>query len=181
MRLPLAPEDIAAVADEVLDGGGAWVAGFGGHWFHGTSRAAGGGAATESGERVALDLLGPGVPGKVRALAWAKDGSKLADGVQDLPLALVVPSVRLEFPVNDSPALLEDGQKDLGLGLASVRLLEADGGCVVETPLARVDCPGMDGAAVAASAKRPSALPEGLALNGNYALGAILLPGGARL
>ena len=176
MRLPLAPEDIAAIADEVLDGGGAWVAGFGDRWFHGTRRS-GGGALTEAGETVTLEITGPDVPGKVRALAWAREGERLADGVRDLALVLVVPSVRLNFPVHEAPATLEDGRRDLGLGLASVRLVEDGDGIVVETPLARVKGPGISASIAGSGKKRPAAGPAGLDLNGNYALGAILIPG----
>ena len=176
MRLPLAPEDIAAIADEVLDGGGAWVAGFGNHWFHGTRRS-GGGALTEAGELVTLDLVGPDVPGKVRALAWAREGERLADGVRDLALVLVVPSVRLDFPVHCEPAALEDGRRDLGLGLASVRLVDDGGGHLVETPLARVRGPGVSAALAGSGKGRLAAAPASLVLNENYALGAILLPG----
>ena len=181
MRLPLAPEDIAVIADEMLDSGGAWAAGFGGHWFHGIRKEGGEGmrnaAATENGETVVLNIAGPGAPGKVRALAWARNGRKLAEGVGDLPIVLVVPTARLDFPVHASPSRLGDGRKDLGLGLPSVRLVEEAGGRVLETMLARVE--GLkDGYG---DSSPDSATPPGLDLNENYVLGAILLPKGARI
>ena len=180
MRLPLDAGDIAGIADEILDGGGAWAAGFGDRWFHGVRRADVGGsmsATTDAGERVSLNIAGPEAPGKIRALAWARDGRKLADGVGDLPIVLVVPTARLDFPVHRAPATLEDGRRDLGLGLASVRLVETADGRVLETKIARVE--GLeigDGAG-----NTGTATPPGLDLNENYALGAILLPGDSRI
>ena len=181
MRLPLAPEDIMGIADEVLGNGGAWVAGYGDHWYSATRRVAGAGhaARTESGERITLNLAGPDVPGKVRALAWAGDGKKLSDGLQALPLVLVVPVARLAFPVNGEPTWLDDGRMDLGLGLASVRLLEDGKDVTIETPIAKIEGVKIDRRITPAAAEgNSSTTPEGLVLNESYAFGAMLVPGG---
>ena len=170
MRLPLTTEDIGQIAGEILDEGGSWLAGFGQHWFRADTRVDDTAATSTSGDDITIRL---DLAGKVRALAWARDGQKLADGVQSLPLVLVIPAVRLTFPVHDAPAMLDDGQRDLGLGLASVRLLEEGGHCAIETPLARIEGAGVTADLAQSGA---AATPDGLELNKNYAFGVILMP-----
>ena len=109
----------------------------------------------------------------MRAVVWARDGACLDDGLDGLPILLVTPVARLNFPVHDTPARLEDGRMDQGLGLASVRLIEDAGRAVIETPLARVE-----GMARPAAPQNPAAVPAGLNLGKSYALGAMLLPAG---
>lgn len=177
MRLPLDADDITELAVETLAQGGVWMAGFSGCWVYADHFETGLTASNGEGQRISLDFSG-----KVRAVAWAKDQSRLADGVAGLPILLVTPVARLDFPVHHTPTTLEDGRLDRGLGLASVRLVDegdggkGHGGAVIETPLARVE--GLNAAPVPQS---PAAVPEGLNLGKSYALGAILLPKGAFL
>ena len=60
-------------------------------------------------------------------MVWARDGACLDDGLDGLPILLVTPGTAY-FPVHDTPARLEDGRMDQGLGLASVRLLKMQAG-----------------------------------------------------
>ena len=167
MRLPLDADDITELAAEVLAEGGSWIAGYDSCWVTATHHEGGLIASNADGARISLDFSG-----KVRAVAWAREGVKLADGVAGLPILLVTPVVRLSFPVCEAPTLLEDGRRDLGLGLASVRLVEEqDGRKVIETALARIE--GMNDAA---QPNTPKPVPDGLDLGKAYALGAILMP-----
>lgn len=168
MRLPLDADDITALAADTLARGGRWAAGFAGCWHYADRHEGGLVASNTDGATITLDFSG-----KVRAVVWARDGACLDDGLDGLPILLVTPVARLNFPVHDTPARLEDGRMDQGLGLASVRLIEDAGRAVIETPLARVE-----GMARPAAPQNPAAVPAGLNLGKSYALGAMLLPAG---
>ncbi len=170
MRLPIDTDGIKTLAEETLAHGGSWTAGFNGCWVNADRHEGGLTASNADGARISLDFSG-----KVRAVIWARHPSHIADGIAGLPILLVTPVARLDFPVHDSPARIEDGRLDQGLGLASVRLVtETDGRAVIETPLARIE-----GLGEVARTQKADAVPEGLDLGKSYALGAILLPKGA--
>jgi len=169
MRLPLDNEDINTLAGECLSAGGSWVMGVDGFWLSADTPAAEGEAQSRCGAtRIRLDLSG-----KIRALAWARGERQLAQGVENLPIVLVTPRARVDLPVHDAETRLEDGRIDLGLGLASARVLKTAEGIEVETGFARAVTMITPAAGFGARA-----LPEGLAINDSYALGAILLPPG---
>ncbi|XDZ65245.1 DUF1289 domain-containing protein [Alphaproteobacteria bacterium LSUCC0684] len=169
MRLPLDSEDIAALALEMLADGGAWVMGVAGFWLAADTPSGAAQAVSRCGStRISLDLSG-----KIRALAWARGDRKLADGVGGLPIVLVTPRGRVDLPSCHEETGLEDGRVDLGLGLASARVLKNRDKLEVETGFAHgITSLKPDGAF------GWSAVPEGLRLNESYALGAILLPRG---
>jgi predicted Fe-S protein YdhL (DUF1289 family) len=173
MRLPLDANNISALAEETLVDGGCWVAGFSGCWIQVDCQEGDDLVASNSdGAQISLDFTG-----KVRAVAWARDSSRLADGVANQPILLVTPVARLDFPVHNTSMRLADGRLDQGLGLPSVRLVtEIDGRSVIETPLARVE-----GMGDVIKPQKTTATPEGLDLGKSYALGAILLPKGVKL
>jgi len=169
MRLPLDNEDIRALALEILSTGGTWVMGVEGFWLAADRLCEGLEAVSScNSTRISLDLSG-----KIRALAWARGGRKLADGVDGLPIVLVTPRGRVCLPVCHEETALEDGRLDLGLGLASARVLKNTDKIEVETGFARAVTTSMPAAGFG-----QSALPEDLRINESYALGAILLPRG---
>lgn len=187
MRLPISPEDIAAIAEEVLDHGGAWAVGVTGHWTYAhdlTSNQDGIlTAVSEDGDAsITLDLSG-----KMRALAWARGDRNLADGLQDMPILIVVPKARIKDAPNTEPVMRDDGLLDLGYGLASIAICEdsqhSDGQkidgkeLVMKNLLATSRCP-----APADEGQRPatdaSAVPQDLALPESYVLAAVLMPKG---
>ena len=176
MRLPLSPDDIMAIALETLDQGGSWAVGAKGCYAYGHDlRHQEDGILTaghaDGHQQITLDLSG-----KMRALAWtrgASTGRKLADGIDGLPLLLVVPKVRLDLPIHIAPCTLEDGSQDCGLGLAHCQMMTAGGSLNMKTMLASatisdIDTPLFDG---------PD-LPQGLTLPESYALAAVILPKG---
>ncbi len=176
MRLPLDNEDITSLALETLAQGGSWVVGVEGCWLAADRPLPGTNAERLEAEshcsstQVSLDLTG-----KIRALAWARGGRKLADGVEGLPIVLVTPRGRVGLTCCEEETVLDDGRVDLGLGLASARALRANGRTEIETGFARAVT-----SLEPATGFGRSALPGDLVINESYALGAILLPRGER-
>ena len=174
MRLPLDNEDITSLALETLDQGGSWIVGVEGCWLAAEKLVSGmpeGRLEAESlcgSTKVSLDLSG-----KIRALAWARGGRRLADGVDGLPIVLVTPRGRVGLPLCEEETMLDDGRIDLGLGLASARALKNTSHIEIETGFAHaVTCMNPP------AGFGQSALPGDLVINESYALGAILLPRG---
>lgn len=173
MRLPLAPDDIAGLAREVLSAGGAWAAGISGHWLYGHKLISDDNSvlsALGSDGRITLDLSG-----KMRALAWGRGGRKFAHGLNTLPIVIVVPRARLKDTPHYTPTQLDDGRLDLGYGLASVQLIRDGDALIMQTPLATTRetykpelLPKRGGDAV----------PADLTLPESFVLGAVLLPSG---
>ena len=180
MRLPISPEDIAEIAEEMLDLGGARAVGVTGHWAyaHDLTRNQDGvlTAASEDGDTtITLDLSG-----KMRALAWARGDRTLADGFQDMPILIVVPRARIKDAPNAEPTMREDGMLDLGYGLASIAICEDgqtsdDKELVMQNLLATSRCRAP---ADERPAKDARAIPDDLTLPESYVLAAILMPKG---
>jgi predicted Fe-S protein YdhL (DUF1289 family) len=174
MRLPLDPDDIAVMAKETLADGGAWAVGVAGHWVYGHDLITDDGGvlvaanAEDTSARITLDLSG-----KMRVLAWARDGRKLAGGVHDLPILIVVPRARIKTEPNQEQTTLDDGRVDLGYGLPSAKIIRDGDNLVIETLLAT---------AQQKSEILPSpgarAVPPDLNLPESYVLAAMLLPKG---
>lgn len=180
MRLPISPEDIAAIAEDMLDHGGAWAVGVTGHWVYAhdlTSNQDGIlTAASEDGDAsITLDLSG-----KMRALAWARGDRSLADGFQDMPILIVVPRARIKDAPNTEPMMRDDGMLDLGYGLASIAICQDDQNLdgknlVMQNLLATSRSVAPEGQRPASDA---SAIPHDLTLPESYVLAAVLMPKG---
>ena len=176
MRLPLSPDDIAELAIRRLDEGGSWAVGLNGAWVYAhdlTSDEEG--ILTASHEdrsaHITFDLSG-----KMRAVAWARTaatGRKLADGVDDLPILIVVPKARIKDAPLSEETPLEDGRIDLGYGIPSVRVVKDGDDLVIEAMIAS--------ARMAPDATPPQSqdpLPDGLDLPESYVLAGVILPKG---
>ena len=173
MRLPLSPDDIAERAIACLDEGGAWAVGGDGHWVYAhdltadddgvLTAASADGAAT-----ITLDLSG-----KMRALAWSRGGVDLADGLDDLPVLIVVPRARIKDEPCHTPTVMDDGRTDLGYGIPSLKIIQDGDDLVLKTLLAEARV--ADGTAPAVLT---SPIPEGLSLPDSYVLAAVILPKG---
>ncbi len=178
MRLPLSPEDIAAIAIARLDEGGAWAVGGDADgdkawvYAHDLTHDDDGVLTAEREDgaaRITLDLSG-----KMRALAWARHDRKLADGVDELPLLIVVPRARIKDAAHDAPTMMDDGRMDLGYGLTGLQVIK-DGDDLVLASLLAEAC--IDGGADTPPAIT-SPLPQGLDLPESYVLAAVILPKG---
>ncbi len=174
MRLPLSPEDIAALAVQRLDEGGAWAVGGDNGWVYAhdlTGDEAGILTAIrdDGAARVTLDLSG-----KMRALAWARGPRNLADGVDDLPILIVVPRARIKDEAVTVPTMLDDGRTDLGYGLEGLRVIQDGDDLVLASMLAEAR---LDGGAHTPPVMT-SAVPKGLDLPESYVLAAVILPKG---
>ena len=180
MRLPLSPDDIIAIAIETLDHGGAWAVNAGAmtayahdliHDEDGVVTAISADLQTE----ITLDLSG-----KMRALAWTRQeatGRTLAAHLDEAPLLLVVPKVRLNLPVHHEPTVLDDGRMDHGLGRADCRVMTDGDDLIVETMLATARIKGKGGIKPPHIAADPHPI-SGLNLPESYALAAVVLPKG---
>jgi predicted Fe-S protein YdhL (DUF1289 family) len=175
MRLPLSPEDIAGVAMDRLDKGGAWGVGAGNIWTYAHDLTSDVNGVLKAVSRDGATTITLDLSGKMRALAWARDGAggrrRLADGIDNLPVLVVVPKVRIKDAPLTTATVLDDGRTDLGLGFPSVRMLTDGEHLIIETLLAT---------ARIKSGKAPagitSALPQELSLPESYVLAAVILP-----
>ncbi len=168
MRLPLDPEHIADIAAETLKGGGSWAVGARGHWLYGRKMArrdglklVANGGDTKGGDKgaeITLDLSG-NLGGKIRALAWARDGKTFSQNMHDLPLIIVTPMVKVNLP------------DDL-FGLPTVRFFDEREGQRVQ-----VMCASAYGFKPQKN-KPENAVPRGLDLPDSYAISAFILPKG---
>ncbi|MCE2517008.1 MAG: DUF1289 domain-containing protein [Alphaproteobacteria bacterium] len=180
MRLPLNPDDIAEIAIETLDEGGAWAVGMSGHWAYGHDLTVDDdgvltAVSADGDTTITLDLSG-----KMRALAWARGDRALKDGVQNLPILIVVPRARIKDAPATSPTTLDDGRTDLGYGLPSLRVLDDGDDLVMESLLATARMANASAPPPHASAlpQGASATPPDLTLPESYVLAAVLLPKG---
>ena len=190
MRLPLSPDDIAALALNTLDEGGRWAVGGQtdadgqdvlddqGVWAyaHDLTRDEDGVLTAQSEDGTAMITLD--LSGKMRALAWARDTAdgrprKLADGLDDLPILIVVPRARIKNVPNTAPTMGDDGRLDLGHGLAEMTVLRDGDDIVLKTLLAEARISGAADPEVITNA-----VPQGLTLPESYVLAAIILPKG---
>ena len=181
MRLPLSPDDIAEIALDILDHGGSWAIGGGGHYayVHDLVAEENGvlSAVSEDGmTKMTLDLSG-----KMQALAWARGSSKaqtLADNLDALPLILVVPQARLNLPCHDQETALDDGTLDLGFGLPHCQMIASGQDMMMRSMLAEA-C--ITNGAAYLNAPNDHILPESMVLPESYVLAAVLLPKGEAL
>ena len=185
MRLPLSPDDISALALKCLDEGGRWATGGGDQWVYaddliadkdGVLKA----VSDDGGCDITLDLSG-----KMRALAWSRDEAEkgrgkrhLAEGLDRLPILIVVPRARIKDRPNHVPTIREDGMTDLGVGLASLTVLKDGDDLIFKTLLAegRIRNAPHHKTLGAEALKTP--LPAGLKLPESYVLAAVILPKG---
>jgi len=175
MRLPMSPDDIAALAISRLDEGGAWAAGMNGAWVYAHDL-----TADDDGVLTAESQDGSGsvtfdLSGKMRAVAWARHGltgRKLSDGVDDLPILIVVPKARIKDAPCEQETVLDDGRVDLGYGIPSLRVIKDGDALVMEAMIATARVEAAD------LPKGKDPLPEGLSLPESYVLAGVILPKG---
>jgi predicted Fe-S protein YdhL (DUF1289 family) len=177
MRLPLNPEDIADVAMDRLGKNGSWGVGAGNIWTYAHDLTSDADGVLKAVSRDGATTITLDLSGKMRALAWSREGAggkrRLADGIDDLPILIVVPSARMKDAPLTTATVLDDGRTDLGFGFPSFRMLTDGEYLVIETLLATACIKG---------GKTPagitSVLPQGLNLPESYVLAAVILPQG---
>ena len=146
-----------------------------GHWAYGHDLTADEDGVLTAASADGTTSLSLDLSGKMRALAWARGERALKDGVQGLPILIVVPRARITSAPHHEPTQLDDGRLDLGYGLASLRVLEDGDELVMESLLATARMPKAAGGLQDAGAR---ATPGDLTLPESYVLAAVLLPKG---
>ncbi len=177
MRLPINPDDIAAIAEEVLNRGGRWALGISEHWVYGDNFIGNNGGVLSAVSADGKTTITLDLSGKMRGLIWARDGRNLTDGIDNLPILIVVPRARIKSSPNTAPTICDDGMLDLGLGFNSITALQDGDDMVIKSLLATAWIRGGASAGLNIIGKN-GVLPKGLNLPESYVLGAVLLPKG---
>jgi predicted Fe-S protein YdhL (DUF1289 family) len=157
MRLPLDPDDIAEIARETLAQGGMWGVGTAGHWVYGHDLIGDDGGVLSAASGDGLSHITLDLSGRMRVMAWARGGRKFDDGVNDLPVLIVVPRARLK----DAPP---------------VKVTHDGDDLVIETWLATARQKNAAHATGLMPNSAIDAAPPDLTLPESYVLAAVLLP-----